>query len=311
MSLASRNTTVSAAESAAAGVHGAAARAGGGKSYGSRGSRTYTAPKATRTAPGSTPIEQSMTDKRKPAAVQAAASDEGTASPPFFAGWRILLVGSVVAASAGSIFGFGPTVNVLGFLLELAFLGGAIYFVVNFLRNRDQTASVPARGSGESPRGDTPDRSAYFRRGAPPFVSALTIDKDDFDSFERLLGEIQIAYGQENTDVLGARTTPEMFSYFSREIFDNQKQSLRHDIRDVQFLAGELSEAWHENGSDYATLALHYASVEASVERATGEPVPGDSSQSSQTVELWTFRRDDRAPEDGWQLSAIQQGASR
>jgi predicted lipid-binding transport protein (Tim44 family) len=77
----------------------------------------------------------------------------------------------------------------------------------------------------------------------------LTINTDDFDSFERLLGEIQTSYGREDADELGARTTPEMFSYFSREIFENQQQALRHEASDVKLLRGELSEAWHESGS--------------------------------------------------------------
>ena len=124
------------------------------------------------------------------------------------------------------------------------------------------------------------------------------------------MGEIQVAYGHEDIDKLGARTTPEMLSYLSQEVFDNEKQSLRHEVYDVKLLAGELSEAWHENGSDYATLALRYSLVEATVERASGELVSGYPGQASQAVELWTFRRDDRARDDGWQLSAIQQAVS-
>ncbi|MBX6743628.1 MAG: Tim44 domain-containing protein, partial [Acetobacteraceae bacterium] len=44
------------------------ARPGGGGSYGSRGSRTYSAPPVTRTAPNAArPMERSMTEPSRPA----------------------------------------------------------------------------------------------------------------------------------------------------------------------------------------------------------------------------------------------------
>jgi hypothetical protein len=60
--------------SPAAGLAAAATRLGGGKSLGSRGNRTYALPRVTKTAPGSAPIEQSMTDKRVPIAAKGEAS---------------------------------------------------------------------------------------------------------------------------------------------------------------------------------------------------------------------------------------------
>lgn len=135
----------------------------------------------------------------------------------------------------------------------------------------------------------------------------MTISTEDFDSFERLLGEIQISYGREDADELGARTTPEMFSYLSQEIYDNREQAQRQEVSDVKLLRGELSEAWHESGSDYATLAMGYSWGAIAVDRVTGEADSEAPGQPSQAVELWTFRRDDRARDEGWQLSAIQQ----
>jgi predicted lipid-binding transport protein (Tim44 family) len=287
------------------------ARIGGGKSFGSRGTKTYTAPPATKTAPGAAPIERSMTDKRAPgASAPAAQSATGAAAQASrFGGWRGLLMGGLIAAGLGSIFGFGAIVSVLGFLLQFALIGGAIYFVVNYIRSRNQPALAPARGPGE-PRSDTPNRSTFiFSNREAGAVSALPIGKEDLDSFERLLGEIQTAYGREDTEDLGARTTPEMFSHFSQELYDNEKRGVRNEVTDVKLLQGDLSEAWRENGSDYATVAMRYSLVDATVDRATGEVVSGDRTRSSEATELWTFRRDDRARSDGWQLSAIQQAA--
>ena len=57
------------------------ARVGGGKSFGSRGTKTYIAPPATKTAPSAAPIERSMTDRRAPTVVTAPPSSR-------VSGWR-------------------------------------------------------------------------------------------------------------------------------------------------------------------------------------------------------------------------------
>jgi predicted lipid-binding transport protein (Tim44 family) len=196
------------------------ARAGGGRSFGSRGIKTYTAPPATKTAPSSAPIQRSMTDKPGPAGAAASRPGAAAAQQSRFGGWRGLMMGGLFAAALGSIFGFGALVGVLGFLLQFALIGGAIYFVVNFLRSRNQTVAAPAAGGRNASR-DTPNRSPYTFSGREPAAALpLVIGQEDLDSFERLLREIQTAYGSEDTEELGARTTPEMFSYFSQELYD-------------------------------------------------------------------------------------------
>jgi predicted lipid-binding transport protein (Tim44 family) len=278
------------------------ARVGGGKSFGSRGTKTYTAPPATKTAAGAAPIECSMTDR--PASTTASA-----AQPLRVDGWSGLLTGGVIAASLGTIFGFGAIVRILGFLLQFALIGAAIYLVMNFIRSRNQPAPAPGRGAGETRR-DTPNRSSYiFRHGPSALASALPIGKEDFDCFERLLGEIQAAYGRRDIDALGARTTPEMLSHFSQELHDNASQGERHAASEITLLQGDLSEAWHEDGSDYATVAMRYSLVDVTAERTGGPLISSDTTGSSEVIELWTFRRDDRARAHGWELSAIQQAA--
>jgi len=84
------------------------ARVGGGGSFGSRGSRTYSAPPATNTAPKAAPMERSMTEKSAPTSAQNAQPGAGAAQPSRFGGWRGLLMGGLIGAGLASIFGFGP-----------------------------------------------------------------------------------------------------------------------------------------------------------------------------------------------------------
>ena len=72
------------------------ARTGGGRSFGSRGSNTYSPPPATNTAPKAAPIERSMTQKGAPSAAQSAQPGASAAAQPSrFGGWRGLLMGGL------------------------------------------------------------------------------------------------------------------------------------------------------------------------------------------------------------------------
>jgi predicted lipid-binding transport protein (Tim44 family) len=283
------------------------ARPGGSKSFGSRGTRTFTAPPATNTAPKAAPIEKSITQR---GAAPTAAQQAPQASR--FGGWRGILMGGLIAAALGGIFGFGALASVLGFMLQFALVAGLIYLVVSFIRSRSQPAlaRAPLHGAGGPARRDLGSGQALASNGSVPASSgSLKIGPSDLDSFERLLGEIQTAYGREDLDKLAAMTTPEVLAEFSQDLAANARRGVRNEISDVKLLQGDLSEAWRENGSDYATVAMRFSLVDATVDRATGSLVAGDRSRATEATEFWTFRRDDRAAADGWQLSAIQQAA--
>jgi predicted lipid-binding transport protein (Tim44 family) len=280
----------------------AEARVGKGGSFGSRGSRTYTAPPSTNTAPKAAPVERSMTPRT---ATPSQAMPAGGASR--FGGWRGVLMGGLFALALGSIFGFGALASVLGFVLQAALIGGLVYLAFAFFRRRNQPALAsastgPARGtaSARAPLG-------YAAAQAPQ--AGYEVTNSDLDTFERLLGKTQTAFAREDTDTLGRITTPEMFSHFSQELAENARNGVRNEIANVKLLQGDVSEAWREGGSTYATVAMRFSLIDAMVDRASKRVVEGDLSRPTEAVEFWTFRKDDRAAGDGWQLSAIQQAA--
>ena len=285
------------------------------RSFGSRGSKTFMTPPATNTAPKTAPIQRSMTPQKAPASAQPGAASGAAAQASRFGGMRGLLMGSLFAVGLASIFGVGALASALGFMLQLLLIAGLVYLVVMFVRSRGQPALARAgapSGAGRAPQRDMamPARQAFGSTGgAPAATTPLTVSQADLDSFERLLGEIHTANSREDVDKLGEITTPEMLSYFSQELSDNAKQGVRNDISDVKLLQGDVSEAWREAGSEYATVAMRYSHIDVTVERETGRVVSGDDTRATEAVELWTFRRDDRARSDGWQLSAIQQAA--
>lgn len=296
-------------------IDAADARVGRGGSFGSRGTRTYTAPATTQTAPtAAKPIERSMTQP----GTQAGASAATPAASRFGGGFGGLLLGGLLGAGlfgllsgAGLFGGLTGFASFLGLMLQVALIAGAIYLVMAYLRSRQQ----PAHAYGQTGAGPMA-RSVLNGLGGSAGAGGeqqLSIAPADYDAFERLLGEIQTAYSREDVEKLGDMTTPEMLSYFSRDLADYRRKGVRNEVTDVKLLQGDLAEAWRESGSDYATVAMRFSLRDALVDRNTGRAVSGAEAEPEEVAEVWTFRRDRGQPvqdwQQGWQLSAIQQAA--
>jgi len=291
------------------------ARVGGGRSVGSRGGSTFSAPPTTNTAPKpAAPIERSMTQpgKQTSAAAQSAQAGKAAAAaqPSRFGGlMKGLLLGGLLGAGLAAIFGAGAFASVLGFLLQTALIAGLIYLAVSFFRNRmgGQPAMAGA-GAGAAP-GNRDAQNASYRVGMPAGGAgrSLTIGPDDYNAFERLLGEIQNAYGRQDINALGNRVTPEMLSYFAEDLSDNDKNGLRNEVTMGKLLQGDLAEAWREDGTEYATVAMRYSITDATVEKTSGKVVKGSRTAPEEVTEIWTFRRPLNGKPQQWELSAIQQ----
>ncbi|MET0748823.1 MAG: Tim44 domain-containing protein [Rhizobium sp.] len=293
-----------------------ARRAGGGMSFGSRGTRTYTAPPATTTAPTTAaPIERSMTPQTAP----QYAPQPGVNAPRtggMFGGFgRSILGGLAIGGLFGMLMGtgFGGGAGFLGMLLQIALIGGAIMLAMRFFANRQQQAPTgpAARNAYAGPSPMTPSFRIPTIGGsgnAAPKPAAKPSDEiglspTDYSRFESLLTKVQTAYGAEDYGTIRALTTPEAMSYLAEELGENATNGVRNSVSQVKLLQGDVSEAWRENGADYATMAMRYSSIDAMVDRATGKLVDGDDRNPSESTELWTFTRKTGGE---WILSAIQ-----
>lgn len=290
------------------------ARRGGG-GFGSRGSKTFTAPPATNTAPKATaPINKSITQPGAPSATANQATRPGVGAAQQasrFGGLRGLLMGGLFAAALAGIFGMGALASIAGFLLQMLLVGGIIFLLFRLFRGgfggaRPATATA-AVSSGPAYAGRNPmdvlKRSGGTGMGAS---DELKIGPSDYDAFERLLGEVQMAYGRNDVDALGKLLTPEMLSYFAGELDDNAKKGLLNVVSDVQLIQGDLSEAWREQDLEYATVALRYSLVDATIESASGRVVEGSRTEPTELTEVWTFARPVRGAASQWELSAVQ-----
>ncbi len=279
------------------------ARAGGGFSAGSRGTRTFSAPPPTSTAPSAAPIQRTITQPTRPGTVGAAPAAGGFFSRPGLLGG--LAAGFLGAGLFGMLFGHGLFGGLGGFasFLGLILQVGLVVIIGRFLWNmwqRRQPAYAGAPmlrdvgGSGGSGFGAAP--------GGVPSAN-VEITPADYDAFERLLGDIQAAFSNEDLNGLRRLVTPEMLSYFSEQLSENVSRGVVNKTSGVKLLQGDLAEAWRENGVDYASVAMRFALVDRTLDRASGRLVEG-SDTPQEVTELWTFMR---AGGGQWLLSAIQQ----
>ncbi len=291
-------------------VQPADARRGG--SFGSRGSRTYYAPAPTMRSPNSVaPIQRSMTGRPSTAQMPGYASQPSPAMPGRrFGGFGGGLIGGLLAGGLiGGLMGHGMGGGGGGFLMSLiqvALLGGIIWFVVGLFRRKAASGQPYVAPT-------TPQFGSGFREPmpAPQFVPAspampeFSLSDSDKAAFERLLTEVQDAFGHEDYGRLRESTTPEMMSYLAEELSQNATRGVRNDVTATRLIDAEISEAWTEDALDYATIAMRFESIDVMRDRTTRAIVEGDPNRPSETTEHWTFIRQDGAP---WKLSAIQDG---
>jgi predicted lipid-binding transport protein (Tim44 family) len=279
------------------------ARAGGGFSGGSRGLRTFSTPSPTRTAPNTAaPIQRSITQPNA-----ATGFGQSAASPGFFGGGLFggLAAGFLGAGLFGLLFGHGFFGGMAGFasIIGLVLQVVLIVFVARLMMGWWQRRNAPAYAGVAATGGSSHGFSGLGMAGGNvPAGEPLTIAKGDYDAFEALLGDVQAAYSDEDLSGLRVKVTPEMLSYFSEQLSQNASRGLVNRVSGVKLLQGDLSEAWREDGNEYATVAMRFALTDSMVERASGRTVEGG--QPGEVTELWTFMR---ARGGNWLLSAIQQ----
>ncbi len=312
----------------------AKARGGGGFSsgarggsssmgMGSRGSRTYQ-------DNGAKPIEQSTTAKPQtaPPPTNAANSPMTQPTPATSPSWlqRNPLLAGIAGGLAGTWIGhmlFGATEssakttdaepgassgNSFGLILLLMLVGAGAFYYFKKVRQRPAPVFTGLSG-GMATRGSLLDISSNNSTDRPATDTDYTVTTDDKAAFQQLLTDIQSAWSVQDVAALRQFLTPEMLSYFSTAMAEDNSRGVQNHVEGVELLKGDVREAWSEDNTDYATVDLRWNARDYTVSTTIprGEPghlIDGSEDTPTESYEVWTFMR----VRDGrWLLSAIQQ----
>jgi predicted lipid-binding transport protein (Tim44 family) len=228
--------------------------------------------------------------------------------PSFFGGGGFMsgLMGGLIGAGIGGMLfghgmfgGLGGFSSFIGLLIQIAL----VVFVVRWLYRRFAgpsfgtpfLAGVGAPGVGPAMPTSVPSGGG---NPGPALVQA------DFAAFEQNLQGIQAAWSAQDLTALRRLVTPEMLSYFSEQLAEQSSRGVRNSVTDVHLMKGDLSEAWVENGRQYATVAMKFSMIDVTRDSA-GHIVDGSLTEHVTATEFWTFLRVNGG---NWVLSAIQQG---
>jgi len=295
-------------------ISSADARVGGGFSSGSRGSRTFSPPPSTSTAPGTAqPFNRTFSQPGSPNIGAPAGGGLFNRPGGLFNRPGGLLGGLAAGFLGAGLFGMlfgggmfsgiGGFSSILGLLLQIALIVLVVRLAMSWWHRRQMTEPAyagagPGVGAGQA-QASTFGRGFGFGSGSAP----LEIQPADYEAFERLLGEIQVAWSNEDIGRLRMLATPEMVSYLEGDLEQNRARNRINKTSGTRLLQGDLAEAWREGDTDFASVAMRFSLIDRTLDRTTGQLVEG-SEQPTEITEVWTFLR----PRGGnWELSAIQQ----
>ena len=306
------------------------ARAGGGRSSGSRGGKSYTAPQSP-TAP--TPGAPGMsTPMRNPLPGSPAQPSGGFFSrSPFLQGMAgglaggmigSLLFGGTSHASPGGSAGGG-----IGFF-EIALFGLLLYLAYRFFKKRRPQTAVASAYYAEGSAPQTNNHPSYPQTGyqygfepaqepAPGYGElerGLDHIKRNDPAFEEgafketmqdLFFRIQAGWTNRSLDGIEGILTKEMSDFFRQEFEAMRQKGVINHLENIAIRKVELAEVWQEAGQDYVSVLITANLLDYTVDATTREVTAGDKLNPVKFQEFWTFCRDIGSPR--WQLSAINQ----
>jgi len=291
------------------------ARAGGGKSTGSRGSRTSSSPQSPETTSSS---RQAV----PPSAVQQ--------SMPQRSGWMSGLTGGIMGFALGGLLG-GMLFGGLGGglfggvgLLEILLIGGLLYFAFAYMRRRQQPTPASPYGYAPPQGTETPSWQSESMPGATASMAATESDLErgirhirqmdsTFDpvhftaAASDVFFQVQAAWMGRDMEPIRHLVTPEIYEQMHKECDRLRVERHINRLENIAVRSTEVTEVWQESGQDFVTVHLLASLLDYTVEEGSNRLVAGSRTEPVKFEEYWTFTRP--VGPHAWQLGAIQQAA--
>lgn len=297
----------------------ALARAGAGRSSGSRGSRALFPPSRSYSAPS---LGQPSQQQRRYA---PSAPRFSPSRGPFWHGLAGGLLGGLIGGMLFRGLGFaGPGLGGWGGLglFDLILIGALLYGIYWLVVKRRRLA--PAQDS-------TYGYNAPAQPVEPVRVTSVEVPLEETGASEELLrgigyiqqmdpgfhlgrfreeaGDIffrvQAAWSRREMGVVRDALTEEMFQVLQGQVNELRAQGRVNRLENVALRAIEPMEAWQEAGQDFITVRIEASLLDYTVDESSGKVVSGSTERPVKFEEYWTFTRP--VGPNHWRLSAISQ----
>jgi len=304
------------------------ARAGGGGSMGSRGSRSMSTPK-----PYTAPTTPSPSPTRPATGPGATAPQPAPSSGSFM---RSLGGGLLGGLAGGMLFhslfggasgGAGATGGGGIGLMDILLLVGIAYLIYWYIKKKRREADPTAGYYQSGGNVELPPQPQYPPVYDQPQVAAPGGDQDlehglanirQFDpSFDpakfQELGmdtffKIQGAWANRDMTTIKNLLTDEMFKILQADAEALKAQKKINRLENIAVRSVDITEAWQESGADFITARVFANLLDYNVDEITGQVVEGSKTEPVKFEEYWTFTRP--VGDNPWQLSAINQPAA-
>ena len=295
------------------------ARAGGGSSSGSRGSRSYTAP--------ARPDSGAVSPSRPSSPAVSPAQPR-----PGWGGMMGGMLGGLLLGGllGGLLFGggFGSGIG----LMEIVIIAGLAWLAISYMKRRQTAASsgyAMAGGGygGPAPRDDAA-MAARYGSGTPGGGTATLEPPAGPSDLERGLGHIRQmdasfdprAFAETASDVffkvqgawtardlrtVSAHLTPEMQAQLQRDCDRLRAEQKINRLENIAVRSAEVTEAWQETGQDFVTVYFLASLLDYTTDESGARLLDGSRTEPVKFEEYWTFVRP--VGPGPFRLSAIQQ----
>ena len=306
----------------------AEARAGRGRSFGSRGSRSFSAPKQYSAPKSTQPTKPSTSPTPPPGAMsQPAASQPGSFWRSFGGGmlgglaggllFRSLFGGPAAHAGQGATGGWN-----IG-LLDILLLAAIAYMIYAFIRKRRAAAAVAAGPAMQSSSAEEPGYQPGYQ--APPYYEIPPESDQDLEaglghikqmdpSFDEsrfpdqvmdFFFRVQGAWANRDLSPMKRELTEEMHRLLQEDADRLRAEGVINRLENIAVRSVDITEAWQEQGSDYITVRVYANLLDYLINDKTGEVASGSKTEPVKFEEYWTFTRP--VGSNHWQLAAINQ----
>lgn len=303
------------------------ARAGSGRFFGSRGSRSYTIP--------SKPYQPQNQNQQGPAYPdqQKQIPSPNPAYPPNQqqpgSGFLRGLAGGIVGGIIGNIL-FGCIARAFGLgmggfggsgigLLDILLIGVLIYGVYRFFRR--QRLDVGTTGtycqreiepySRPQSYGMQTD-PIYHEWERPSRLEGIRCTDPYFDErkFKDLsmdiFFKIKAAWIKRDLNPVHAIMADEIFGTMNNDVVDLKAQGRINRLDNIAVRAVDIVESWQDGAVDFITVRFLASVIDYTVSES-GELLSGSKNDPVKSEEYWTFTRHTR--DTSWRLSAINQAS--